>query len=156
MISFLYRSSKYLFYIAMLFLYESKTRPKMENCCHISLRQNVVSILLNYFYFHGKCPIERHPLVPTVQVFPVTIHNATYSVVNHLHSISVPLMKSKFHSNSLLSGKRYPVKPISNRKFHRTLKYSSLGVTIIFLIWHHKIRLLPLNLLRVALSPFVE
>lgn len=114
---FLYRTSKYLTPRAILC--KSQIRPKVVYRSHIWTgvshsplsrldkvqkrlhRWDVASLSPFNRYFHGKCPDEMHSLVPPVLTFRTS--HAKHIVVNHPHSLSIPLMSSMFHSNSFFS-----------------------------------------------------
>lgn len=120
----LYHSSKYLTSPAVVYIYKSHIKPKMEYCCHspASIESKSVSEPLwvtNYSPSsnhslsqagYGKHLAALSPLsrkVPVRTTFPGTassnVHgkarHATYIVTNRLQPLYVPLVRSKFSSD---------------------------------------------------------
>ena len=134
MVGSLYRTRKYLTPSAILYLYKSQIRPRMEYCCHIwagaaqsslacldrvqnrlqnlvgsdlfttlqplSHRRNVASLTLLYRYFHGKCSVELHSLVPPLRTFSARTRFATSTETNHPFFLNTPPLRRKFHAES--------------------------------------------------------
>lgn len=58
----------------------------------------------HYPYFLGKCLDGLHFLFSTVLSFTdMTFHAPPLILANHSHSLRIPLVKNKFHSNSFLT-----------------------------------------------------
>lgn len=68
-----------------------------QQCNPFFHRRKVARLSLLYQYFHSKYPNELHDLVAPAQSLKVMSLNARYTVG---FSLSVPLLKRKFHLNS--------------------------------------------------------
>lgn len=67
---------------------------KLQPLCH---RRNVASLSLFYKYYHGRCSDEISSLVPPPKIAK---RNTRLSTRSHPFTVSVPLCKKAFYSNS--------------------------------------------------------